>query len=114
MTQKKTYTDDEFRTMRRIAIGFAMKRTTFNEQTAEDFAQEYCLAVWRGKCKDMRVQLIDFLRKHFGRTDRKGSKNSRAKSYALRYMVSYESSVLEGNEVEFKAMRILAGTGDLE
>lgn len=62
----------------------------YDEQMREDFAQDYCLAVWLGQSKSLRMQLVNFYRKTFGRTDKFASEGAKARSFALRTMKSYK------------------------
>lgn len=80
----------DFKALRSFAMDYAYYRGVQNEQTREDFAQEYCLAVWLGQSRDVRIQLTNFMRGLYGRNDKHARPGQLAKSYALMTMMSYE------------------------
>lgn len=58
----------------------------------DDFAQVYCLNVWRGSRQPLRLQFIDFLRKEYGRTDKYAYEGDLKKSHARLNQVLYEET----------------------
>lgn len=87
--KRKRFTKTLFAQLRQTAMNYAKWKCTRDYQLREDFAQEYCLAVWRGQTDRLDFQYANFYRKYFGRNDKKGTEDEKAKSLALRNTVSY-------------------------
>ena len=87
MPKKIDYTDFKF--LFRSAYDYAGSRGMWRPEIREEFAQEYCLAVFLGKIRDLRFQYVDFLRDLYGRSDSHGTPKSIARSKAERGMASY-------------------------
>lgn len=60
--------ENDYKKLHKRAMTYAKFRL-FDEQIREDFAQEYCLAVFAGKSRILKFAYIDFLRKYYGRKD---------------------------------------------
>ena len=80
----------DFKSMRIQAMKYAEHHKMSNEEMREEFAQEYCLAVWLGKHNSLLYHFVDFLRKQYGRNDRFATEGSLAKSFALKNMSKYD------------------------
>lgn len=83
-------TNEQVRALRLLAIKYASAHGTRCQARAEDFAQEYLLAIWQGGHTSLRLQYTNYLRALYGRTGKWGSAHSKAKSEAERHTVSFK------------------------
>jgi hypothetical protein len=88
--KRKKFTKTLFAKLRQIAMNYAKQRFARDLQLREDFAQEYCLAVWQGKTDRLDYQYANFYRKYFGRNDKYATEDEKAKSLALKNTMSYK------------------------
>jgi hypothetical protein len=79
----------DFKNIRRKAIRYARSKG-WNYQTSEDFSQEYCLAIWLEKSPSLKIQLVNFLRIEYGRTDKWGAEQDKARSEAMLTMKCFD------------------------
>lgn len=76
--------------LRRRAVSFALKRGYRHE--AEDFAQEFLFARFKGRSSAMKHIFVDYLRNTYGRCDRFATPDELAKSTALNTMCSLDEN----------------------
>src|SRR3990167_10461151 len=74
--------NSELKHLREMAIQFARKRYKCDLQTAEDFAQEYLTAVWRGETQNLLWQLANFFRRQRGINGKKIVYNDETYKYS--------------------------------
>lgn len=83
-------TNEQVVALRTLAIKYARAHGTKCLARAEDFAQEYLLAIWQGGHTSMRLQYTNYLRTLYGRIGKWGSARSKARSEAERYAVPFK------------------------
>lgn len=89
-TKRRTINKTRFNQLKRVAINYAY---WMDYQLREDFAQEYCIAVWEGKTDSLEYQFANFCRKYYGRNDKYAHEKQKAKSLAMQGIVSYEEEI---------------------
>lgn len=90
MKTKIDYAD--FKSLWQVAYRYSDSRGLIDKQLREDFAQEYCLAVWLGKHNSLRFQYANFMRKIYGRIDEFATDGPKKKSLALRSMKTLKNN----------------------
>lgn len=73
LNQESNIGDIDFKKLRARAMRFAC--SCGYGGLAEDFAQEYCFAFWRGEHRSLVYQLANFLRAEYGRIDCNPARN---------------------------------------
>ncbi len=69
--------NEDYKALRLRAISYAHFRGMQSPEHCEDFAQDYCLAVFEGKQRSLAKCFTDYMRKVGGRIYKKGVKHAK-------------------------------------
>lgn len=82
--------NQDYKALRRLALNYAYGRGMRDEELREDFAQEYCLAIFEGKHRDLKIQYCNFCRKYFGRNDKFATRKDLERSLSFQNSIPIE------------------------